>query len=143
MIVLLDTDVLIDLALDRQPYAEPAANLLDFLEQHPGQAFAALHSFSNFYYLVAPKRGKQETKEFLLDLTRFVSVAETTTESLYAGNLDLSDFEDALQVAAAVACQARAITTRNLRDHARSPIPAMEPQALLKVLSGSEIYSSS
>jgi predicted nucleic acid-binding protein len=139
VIVLLDTDVLIDLALDRQPYAEPAANLLDFLEQRPGQAFAAWHSFSNFYYLVAPKLGKQEAKEFLLDLTRFVSVAETTTEGLlYAGKLDLSDFEDALQVAAAVACQAGAIATRNLRDYARSPIQAMEPQDLLKALLGSE-----
>ena len=63
-------------------------------------------------------------------------VAETTTESLvYAGKLDLPYFEDALQVAAAVACEARVIATRNLRDYARSPIRAMEPQALLKELS--------
>lgn len=136
MIVLLDTDILIDLALDRQPYAEPAGDLLDLLEQRPGQAFAAWHSFSNFYYLVSPSRGKRETRSFLLDLTRFVRVAETTTESLvYAGKLDLPDFEDALQVAAAMACEARVIATRNLRDYARSPIRAMEPQALLKKLS--------
>jgi predicted nucleic acid-binding protein len=132
VIVLLDTDVLIDLALDRKPFAESAGNLLDFLEQRPGQAFAAWHSFSNFFYLVAPTRGKQDAKDFLLDLTRFVRVAETTTESLvYAGKLDLPDFEDALQVAAAVACQAEVIATRNLEDYKRSPIRAMEPKALL------------
>lgn len=135
MIVLLDTDILIDLALDRQPFAEPAGVLLDFLEQRPGRAFVAWHTLSNFYYLVAPTRGKQGTKDFLLDLTRFVRVAETTTESfVYASKLDLPDFEDALQVSAAVACQAGVIATRNLRDYARSPVRAAEPQALLEDL---------
>ena len=132
MIVLLDTDVLIDLALDRAPYAEAAAGLIDALEQKPGSAFLAWHSLSNFFYMVAPSRGKHQTKDFLLDLTRFVLVAPTTTESLLlAGRLDLKDFEDAMQVAAAVACQANVIATRNVRDYRRSPIRAAEPQAVL------------
>jgi len=135
VIILLDTDVLIDLALDRKPFAEPAAELLDALEQRPGRSFIAWHSLSNFYYMVAPTRGKQETRGFLLDLTRFVDVAPTTTESLlYAGRLELSDFEDALQVAAAMACRADAIATRNLRDYARSPVRAAEPQSILQEL---------
>jgi predicted nucleic acid-binding protein len=132
LIVLLDTDVLIDLALDRAPHAEAAAGLLDALEQRPGSAFVAWHSLSNFFYLVAPSRGKHRAKDFLLDLTRFVFIAPTTTESFrFAGSLDLSDFEDAMQVAAAVACQASVIATRNLRDYSRSPIRAAEPQAVL------------
>ena len=135
MIVLLDTDVLIDLALDRAPHSEAAAGLIDALEQRPGTAFVAWHSLSNFFYLVSPSRGKHQTKDFLLDLMRFVRVAPTTTESfLYAGTLDLKDFEDAMQVAAAAACQASMIATRNLRDYARSPIRAAEPRAVLAEL---------
>lgn len=121
MIILLDTDILIDLALDRAPHAEPAAALHDVLEKRPGTAFVAWHSLSNFYYLVSPKRGKDQTRDFLLDLTRFVHVAPTTTESLLlAGRLDLRDFEDAMQVAAATACGANMIATRNLRDYTQS-----------------------
>ena len=135
MIVLLDTDVLIDLALDRAPYADAAAGLIDALEQKPGSAFVAWHSLSNFYYMVAPSRGKHQTKDFLLDLTRFIYVAPTTTESLLlAGRLDLKDFEDAMQVAAAVACQADVIATRNVRDYRRSPVRAAEPQTVLSEL---------
>lgn len=139
MIVLLDTDVLIDLALDRAPHADAAARLIDALEQKPGTAFVAWHSLSNFFYMVSPSRGKQHTKDFLLDLARFVHVAPTTTESLlFAGKLDLRDFEDAMQVAAAVSCQASVIATRNLRDYSRSPIRAAEPQAVLsELLAGS------
>ena len=135
MIVLVDTDVLIDFALDRKPHAEAAALLLDALEQRPGTAFVAWHSLSNFFYMVSPAHGKRQTKDFLLDLTRFISVSPTTTDSLlYAGALGLADFEDALQVAAAVACRATLIATRNLRDYTRSPIRAEKPQAVLAKL---------
>lgn len=133
MIVLLDTDILIDLALDRAPHAEAAARLLESLEQRPGSAFVAWHSISNFFYLVTPHRGAEEARAFLVDLTRFVSVAPTTTESLlYAASLEMKDFEDAMQVAAAKAAGAEVIATRNLRDYANSPVPAISPEALVK-----------
>ena len=85
--------------------------------------------------MVSPSQGKHQTKDFLLDLARFVLVAPTTTESLLlAGRLDVKDFEDAMQVAAAVACQASVIATRNIRDYRRSPVRAAEPQAVLSEL---------
>lgn len=133
--ILVDTDVLIDLALDRDPHAEPAAELLTVLEQRPRMAFVAWHSLSNFYYLVSPTRGHAETRDFLVDLTGFVSIAPTDTESLrFAAGLALPDFEDAMQVAAARACGASLIATRNVRDYRRSPIPARSPQAVLEEL---------
>ena len=133
MTLLLDTDVLLDVALDRKPYAEPAARLLDALEQRPGSGFIAWHTVSNFYYLVAPKRSKKDAKAFLVDLTRFIRVAVTTTESLrYAASLQMRDFEDALQVAAAVACGADVIATRNLRDYRNAPVRAAAPGTLLE-----------
>lgn len=136
MNVLLDTDILLDVALNRKPYAESASALVDALERRLGTGFIAWHSVSNFYYLVAPSRGKANAKAFLLDLAKFVDVSPTTTESLlFAGGLEMSDFEDALQVAAAVACRADFIATRNLRDYAKAPIKAFEPAAALKQLS--------
>lgn len=135
MTILVDTDVLIDLALDRQPHAEPAGRLVDLLEGSPGLGFIAWHTLSNFYYLVSPKTGKPEARQFLLELCRFIRVSETGTESLrFAASLEMKDFEDALQVAAAAACGAEAIVTRNLQDYARSPIRALEPVAALDEL---------
>lgn len=49
----------------------------------------------------------------------------------YALDLPMADFEDALQTAAARACGARSIVTRNVRDFARSPVPAVTPGAVL------------
>ncbi len=41
MTFLLDTDVLLDVVLDREPHAEPAGRLLDSLEKRQGTAFMA------------------------------------------------------------------------------------------------------
>lgn len=137
MILLLDTDVLIDVALERRPHVEDSAALLDALEQRQASGFLAWHTVANFDYLVAPERGRASAKGFLVELTRFVQVAPTTTESVrYAAKLPMRDFEDALQVAAAVACGATTIATRNIRDFARSPVRAATPRALLNDLVG-------
>lgn len=137
MSILLDTDILIDLALDRDPFAEPAAALFEILERRPGFGWIAWHTASNFYYLVAPERGPRGARRFLAELSEFVHVAETTTESLrLAAGLDMRDFEDAMQVAAATACGAEAIVTRNLKDYRSSPVPARIPLAIVETLSG-------
>ncbi|MDE0066108.1 MAG: PIN domain-containing protein [Acidimicrobiaceae bacterium] len=133
--MLLDTDVLIDVALDRQPYSEPTSELLDRIEHGNRRAFIAWHTVSNFYYLVAASSGGSSASDFLVELTGFVSVAATDTESVrYAASLSMSDFEDALQVAAAQACGARHIVTRNVKDYMYSPIPAITPQEALNEL---------
>ncbi|MFQ5744230.1 MAG: type II toxin-antitoxin system VapC family toxin [Acidobacteriota bacterium] len=133
MRLLLDTGVLIDLALGRPPHAEAASRLLDHLEQRPGEAFIAWHTISNFYCLVEPDKGRTGTREFLLDLVRFVEVSPTTTDSVrFAGGLRMKDFEDAMQVAAAVACKAEVIATRNVRDYAKAPVRAATPTSLMR-----------
>ena len=46
----------------------------------------------------------------------------------------MPDFENAMQVAAARACGARHIITRNVSDFRRSPIPALTPRDALDTL---------
>ena len=84
------------------------------------RAFVAWHSLSNLYYLVAPALGDVSTRDFIVELTRFVAVAATDTASIrYAAALSMADLEDAMQVAAARACGARHIVTRNVTDYAQ------------------------
>jgi predicted nucleic acid-binding protein len=136
LITLVDTDILTDVALDRNPHAAPAVELLDALERRAIAGFVAWHSIANFHYLVQPKRGSAASKAFILDLLRFVEVAKTSTESVrHAAAFPIRDFEDALQAAAALACGADVIATRNVRDYAGSPVRAVTPSALLGELS--------
>ena len=135
--MLLDTDILIDVVLDRRPHSDAASELLDTIQRRKERVYIAWHTVSNFYYIVSSSRGDSDTRNFIVDLTRFVSIAVTDTESMrYAASLPMRDFEDAMQVAAARACGARHIVTRNLRDYVRSPIPAISPQGALAHFQG-------
>lgn len=108
---------------------------MDRIEHGAKSAFIAWHSVSNLYYLVAPARGGISTRDFIVELTRFVRVATTDTEAIrYAAELPMADFEDAMQVAAARACGARNIITRNVRDYKRSPLRAIDPGDALREL---------
>ena len=135
--MLLDTDILIDVALDRRPHSEASSEILEWVESGGESACVAWHTISNFHYMVNRELGGDSALRFILDLTRFVSVAVTDTDSVrYAARLPMPDFEDAMQVAAARACGARFIITRNIRHYRQSPIPAVTPAQALDEMAG-------
>ena len=133
---LLDTDVLIDVALEREPHFGFSQTLLTRLRQGDGEAFVAWHTVSNLYYNVRRQRDAATARAFTASLLSFAQVAPTGTDDLrYALGLPMSDFEDAMQVAAARACEAQFIVTRNAGDFARSPIPNLTPAEAVAELS--------
>jgi predicted nucleic acid-binding protein len=134
-VILLDTDVLLDVALDRAPWADASSDLLRRLETAPMGAFVAWHTLSNLHYLLRPVRGGDDARAFVSDLTRFALVVPTNTEDFrFAARLPMPDLEDAMQAAAARACGARWIATRNVADFERSPVLARTPADLLRDL---------
>ncbi len=135
--LLIDSDILIDAALIREPYAASSMSLLAQVRQGRERACIAWHTISNFHYVVARERNAPYARQFIADLLGFVDVAPTgTADARYALDLPMADFEDALQAAAARACGARSIVTRNVRDFARSPVPAVTPGDALARIGG-------
>lgn len=129
MTVLLDCDVLLDVALDRRPFVTDSRAVLDWCERHPGSGFVAWHTLANFYYLL---KDAARARQFIQDLFVFMEVAGTgTAQAKHALALPMSDFEDALQAAAAVQAGVDYIITRNIADYRNSPIPALLPPDFL------------
>jgi predicted nucleic acid-binding protein len=135
MRILLDTDVLLDVALDRLPHAGQASALLDLLERKAASGYISWHTVSNIFYLISRDGAKEAAKQFVADLLRYVGVAVGGTEALQrALKLPIADFEDAMQVVCAEACRADIIATRNTKDYRRSPVRAMTPARVLAQL---------
>ena len=133
--ILIDTNVLVDVALDRIPHSAVATQLLSRIDQGEERGAVAWHTMATVYYLVSKGRGKDAARSFVLRISRFLSVAPTDDASFrYAMNLPLPDFEDAMQVAAARACGARLIVTRDGNDFRGSPIRAVDPETMLAEL---------
>lgn len=127
MRALLDTDVLLDVALAREPHAAESADVLRWVESG-GAAAVAWHSLTNCAYLL--KGGGRPFLDRLLRLVEVVTVG--TADARRALESPIADLEDAFQASAAMAWRADAIVTRNVADYRRSPVPAVSPAAFLR-----------
>ena len=65
--MLVDTNVLIDVALERQPFFGPAVELLERLAKDPGRGFMAWHTVSTFYYIVEQTLGNERTRSLIAE----------------------------------------------------------------------------
>jgi predicted nucleic acid-binding protein len=123
MKILIDTNVLLDIALRRDEFFADSAAVIDWAELNPKQAAIAWHTISNIAYLV-----KQDARAFIADLLTFVEVAAGDTATVrQALAMPTKDLEDALQASAAIGFGADIIVTRDVGDFKKLPIKAMTP----------------
>jgi hypothetical protein len=134
MRVFVDCDVLIDVGLGREPFCQASGALLNYLEHNNNNnGFIAWHSVANFFYLTAKGNNKQQSRNFIAELCAFVKIVPVSNQDLMiALDLPLTDFEDAMQCASAMACHADVIISRNIKDYQNSPIKTMTPEQFLQ-----------
>ena len=133
MKVLIDTDVLMDVALGRDVFGPDSGALLEWCQHEPQATVVAWHTVSNLFYLLSAARSSSFARSFLGGLLKFAIVASGGTESVrHALTMRVNDFEDALQVGAAISANASFIVTRNIADYRGSSIPVLTPVAFLK-----------
>lgn len=127
MRILIDTDVLMDVALARPPHVESSAGILRWAEAG-GAACIAWHSLSNCAYLL-----KNQGRGFLESLLEIVEVAPVgSREAVRALKFPMKDLEDALQASSALRWGADFIVTRNVKDYQGSPVPGIRPKDFLR-----------
>jgi predicted nucleic acid-binding protein len=123
MKILIDTNILLDIALERSEFFAESSAVIDWAELNPKQASVAWHSISNLAYIA-----KQDVRGFVADLLTFVEVAAGDTSTVrQALAMPTKDLEDALQASAAIAFGAVMIVTRDVADYRKLPIKTMTP----------------
>jgi predicted nucleic acid-binding protein len=123
MRLFIDTDILLDVLLERVPHFDASAQVLDWAETHPGQCAVSWHGMANIHYL-----SKDGAQPFIEELTEFCVIPGAgTMEMKRALELGFRDLEDAMQVSSALLFGAQLIVTRNLSDYKQSPIKAVPP----------------
>jgi len=134
MIVLIDTNVVLDYFIPRQPFMDISGNVLSLCVQQKYRGFLAAHSITNIFYILRKQLPTAERKKLLLGLCELVEVAGIQKKQVIDAltNEDFSDFEDCLQVECAREINADCIVTRNVADFSASPIPAITPEKFLE-----------
>ncbi len=135
MKVLLDTNVIVDVALERQPYFGDSEAVLLFAEQGQVEGYISASTFSDLYYIIRREKGRDLTLEFLREISNFCRVA-TVNEAAIAMALtaNFRDFEDAIQYSTAVVNQLDAIVTRNPQDFPITIPQIITPELLIQEL---------
>jgi len=129
----------LDYLLDRQPFAESAAQLLAVCEEKKVRGCIAAHSVVNIFYILRGRHSARQKKEILRGLCEaFIVVGIDPYKIFYAlEDIEFDDLEDCLQAECAKEFHANYIITRD-GDFAVSAIPALEPDAFLALMEQGE-----
>lgn len=132
MRVFLDTNILLDVLLNRPGLVADSEEVILRCEAKGSAMFIAWHGLATAYYLL--KRGRTEA-EALVEVDKILAwarIADASDASArLARTMGFSDFEDALQAAAAESCAADVIVSRNTTDFANSKTATVSPQEFL------------
>lgn len=124
-----DTNILLDVALGREPHFSASETVLrEAIENH--SCHISWHTVSNLSYILGKLEGAEAAHLFIRNITSVCRIAPVGHSDLeIAFQYDHGDFEDAMQIAAALACDAELIITRDPTGFSKSPIPLSNPQS--------------
>jgi len=129
MRVLVDANVIFDVYERRQPHYAASLQVCRLAQRRTLAAAVAGHTIANGFYIYGKPFAEFVKRRITEDFEICCADAHLTRSCLALG---IRDFEDALQVGAAMTWKAAFIITRNERDFRHSTIPALSPTAFLK-----------
>ena len=136
MVLLIDTNVVIDYVLVRQPQFSNSVRVISACQNKIVKGYLAFHSLSTIWYVARKNYNPQKRRALLLEITDFLTVTGAPHNSVIDAikNEDFRDFEDCLQEKCALAVNADYIVTNNIKDFELSAISAVTPADMLKIL---------
>ena len=130
--VLFDITVLLDVLLDRRPYAEASAAAWAAVETGVAEGLLAAHAVTTIHYLVRKEMGATKARRIISAILRVFGVAAVDGAVIQeALQLACSDFEDAVTAAAAHLGGCDFIVTRDPRGFRGSPVRSVTPEMVI------------
>ncbi len=136
MVVLVDTNIIIDALANREPYADNAKKILEKCAAREVTGILAAHSIPNMLYIFRKNFSQDERRFLLKNLCNIFKISDLNAKKILAAleNEKFVDFEDCLQEECAVESMADYIVTRNPADFANSRVKVILPEEFLKKL---------
>lgn len=132
----IDTDVILDFMIAREPFAMDAARIFSLSKKKEISICTTALVFSNAYYILRKLGTHKKVIEKLTQLSRLVEIISLSKIAvMQALESEFNDFEDALQHYAALSEKVRIIITKNTKDYKYSELAVLTPDQYLKGLS--------
>ena len=133
MKVLFDTNVVLDVLMNRTPHAQTAVQLMALAEQKQVAGYLGATTVTRIHYLAEKAVGSTLARKHVRKLLSVFEVAPVTWETLSdALNMNFPDFEDAVLHEAARHVGIAAIVTRDPKGFSKSSLRVYSPSELLR-----------
>ncbi len=136
MRVLIDTNIVLDFLLQREPFFQDAERLFQAIDTGEVVGYVTATTLTDIFYISrkhtrSVEQARQAVSETLIAMV-ICSVNRAVLESAFGSGL--ADFEDAVQIFCAVAQGLDAILTRDTQGFLSSPVPVLSIQEFLQQL---------
>lgn len=132
MIALVDTNVVLDVMLGREPHLGDSSAVLAMVETGRCRGLLCATTITTIHYLATRQIGPQASLRRIAELMTIFQVAAVNQAVLRAAIArGLPDFEDAVLHEAALQAGSQCIVSRNVRDFSFSEIPVFTPGQFL------------
>lgn len=133
MKIMCDTNIILDVLLERAPFAEDSAKVLSLCEEHKLDGFISASCLTDIFYLVRKYTHSTELAYTaigkILEIVKVCSV--TNNDVITAFQQKAKDFEDCLVATCAKSIHCDCIVTRNKKDFEEFGVPLLTPSELL------------
>jgi len=130
--VFLDTNVILDLLLDRDPFSNDIAEIIELATQKSIELCVSSVTITDTNYIVEKfegvKSARQKTK-LILEIVTVENVAESTVKK--SSGSEFKDFEDGVQNFCAIESKHKVIVTRDIKGFKNSKLAILSPKELL------------
>lgn len=135
MKALLDTNIVLDVLLDRKPHSVDSAEVFRLIEQGAAEGMLCATTITTLDYLLTQSMSRNKARGVLSQLLTIFEVATVNRAVIEKALLSqMTDFEDAVLDHAAQNSGADVIVTRNIKDFARSVSTVMDPKQFLVLM---------
>ena len=136
MNILIDTNVVLDILLHRQPWYTNAVLIFGLSKRDLVKSFVTASAITDIFYICQKQQGKSAAKEAIKRLFQVFFPATVTDSQIYqALDLDWGDFEDSVQFIVGESLSVDYIVTRNTQDFSYSSIPILTPEQFIEIIS--------
>ncbi|MBW4494192.1 MAG: PIN domain-containing protein [Oscillatoria princeps RMCB-10] len=136
MRVLLDTNIILDALLQREPFVRDAKALFEAIESQRVIGYVTATTLTDIFYIVRKNKGAEIGKQEVATLLAGMQVCTVNRAILEAAvSSNMSDFEDAVQLACAMADNLDAIVTRDTEGFTGTSLPVLSAGELMERLS--------
>ena len=144
MRILVDTNIVLDFLLEREPFRQDAERLFEAIASDQITGYVTATTLTNIFYIA--RRLTQSIERARQSVAMTLTVMEVCPVDTVPGALrdraileialtsSLSDFEDAVQIACAIARNLEAIVTRDQQDFSNSSLPVLTASQVLERL---------